>query len=619
MSDDWRQLDRRAVPVAAVFMLGVAVLAGVPSAAGLSEISVAVALGWVLPGMVVVVLAGTVAEWLRLRFTRYRVGPERVELHTGVLIRNRRSLRRERIRTVDVTANPLLRLFGLVSVRIGTGEHAERGTLRLGPVTRATGDELRHALLSRAVRPAADGSLATLDPAWVRYAPLSFVAPLLGAAAVGGVLNVADWFGRAEGLVTWVIDRLGGLGLIGGIAVTAAVALALGVIGALGLWVEMWWGYRLDREPGGTLRVRRGLLTTRSISIEEERVRGVELVEPLGTRLAGAARVDVVATGLKTGTEEHKAQHSTLLPPAPVALARRVAADVLGEPVAPASSAASSPTPTTATPTTASSPTSASTSSTASTAEFASSDKSEISVWEGGLSMGVATVLSAHPVAARGRRLRWALTGVVAGELPLIVLGLLLTGVLLHLAWITALVAVPVAVALALDAYRSLGHALDGDYLVARSGSVRRGTVFLQCRGIIGWTVRQSLFQQRAGLATIRATTAAGSGAYAIRDVAVSAGLDVAGAAVPGLLSPFLERDDFPPEQGDLRSPALSVPDEHALAEQRDLRSPAVSAPTLPSPELSASDQHVPVEQGDAPEQRDLTSRSDLRERDDNE
>lgn len=181
-----------------------------PSAVGLSEISVAVALGWVLPGAVLVVLAGTFAEWLRLRFTRYRVGPERVELHTGALIRNRRSLRRDRIRTVDVTANPLLRVFGLVSVRIGTGEHADKGTLRLGPVTRATGDELRRALLSRAEGqaegqatgqaegPAADGPLAVLDPGWIRYAPPSFVAPMLGAAAVGGMLNVSDWFSRSE-------------------------------------------------------------------------------------------------------------------------------------------------------------------------------------------------------------------------------------------------------------------------------------------------------------------------------------------------------------------------------------------------------------------------------------
>ncbi|WP_328475755.1 PH domain-containing protein [Actinoplanes sp. NBC_00393] len=491
MSSEWRKLDRRAVPVSAVFMTGVAVAAGVPSAIGLSEISVGVALAWVLPGAVFIVAIGVFAEWLRLRFSRYRIGSDRVELHTGVLIRNRRSLQRDRIRTVDVTANPLLRMFGLVSVRIGTGEHAEKGTVRLGPVTHATGDELRRTLLDRTADATAEGTLAELDRGWIRYAPLSFVAPLLGVSAVGAALNVADWFGLSGDLVEWAIDLLGGLGLIGGIAVLFAVAMVVGVLGALGLWVEMWWNYRLDREPGGTLRVRRGLLTTRSISVEEDRVRGIEVVEPLGNRLAGAARVDVVATGMATGAEENKTQHRTLLPPANRPVAERVAAEVLRVPVSPTE----------------------------------------------------AVHLSPHPVAARGRRLRWALATVLVAELPLVVLGLLLTDVLLHIAWITAVVAVPVAVALALDAYRGLGHGLDDDYLVARSGSVRRVTVALQRRGIIGWTVRQSVFQRRAGLAHVLATTAAGSGAYAIRDVDTGTGLDAADAAIPGLLAPFLLRD----------------------------------------------------------------------------
>ena len=49
--------------------------------------------------------------------------------------------------------------------------------------------------------------------------------------------------------------------------------------------------------------------------------------------------------------------------------------------------------------------------------------------------------------------------------------------------------------------------------------------------------------QRRAGLATVLATTAAGAGAYAIRDVGTGTGLDAADAAVPDLLAPFLERE----------------------------------------------------------------------------
>lgn len=147
-----------------------------------------------------------------------------------------------------------------------------------------------------------------------------------------------------------------------------------------------------------------------------------------------------------------------------------------------------------------------------------------------------------HPRAARGRRLRWSLTAALGPVLVLAVLGALLTPVLLWIALGCAVVSVPVAVALAVDAYRGLGHALSGRYLVTRSGTVRRSTAALERAGVIGWTVRQSVFQRRAGLVSITATTAAGGGAYTVYDADAAEGLAFAAEAVPGLLEPFLER-----------------------------------------------------------------------------
>ncbi|WP_179887620.1 PH domain-containing protein, partial [Streptomyces sp. b94] len=143
---------------------------------------------------------------------------------------------------------------------------------------------------------------------------------------------------------------------------------------------------------------------------------------------------------------------------------------------------------------------------------------------------------------ARGRRLRWALAAALGPVLLLALLGALLTPVLLWIALGCAAVAVPVAVVLALDAYRGLGHALSGRYLVTRSGTVRRSTAALERAGVIGWTVKQSVFQRRAGLLSVTATTAAGGGAYTAYDADASEGLTFAAEAVPGLLEPFLER-----------------------------------------------------------------------------
>jgi putative membrane protein len=495
---DWTELDRRTVAVTALVMVGVSITAGLPTGIGIARgTSAGTALLWVLPAAALLVVAGSAVDYVRWRRTRYRLTAGRVELRTGVLVSKHRSLQRDRIRAVDITADPLLRAFGLVAVRIGTGEQtgSGEGSVVLRPVPARVGESLRRELLDRA-HPAApaDGALAVFDPAWIRYAPVSFLAPVLGASAFGGALQVSEWFGLQSGVIAWVGGLFRGVPVVTMIAVLVVAALVVGAVASLGLWVEMWWNYRLEREPG-TLRVRRGLFTTRSISIEEARLRGVELVEPLGVRLSGAARVDAVATGMAAAkSDDDKTDRRTLLPAAPRGIARRVAADVLREPDSPLDTVS----------------------------------------------------LTGHPVAARGRRLRWALGTVVVFEALLVLLGVLLTDVLLHVAWVSAVVLVPLAIVLALDAYRGLGHGLGAGYLVARSGSVRRATVALQRGGIIGWTFRQSVFQRRARLVTVVATTAAAAGAYAVLDAGSDDGLALAATAVPGLLTPFLEPSPEP-------------------------------------------------------------------------
>ena len=93
---------------------------------------------------------------------------------------------------------------------------------------------------------------------------------------------------------------------------------------------------------------------------------------------------------------------------------------------------------------------------------------------------------------------------------------------------------------LALDRYRSLGHALAGSALVTRQGSFERRRDVLACDGIIGWNVRESFFQRRAGLATLTATTAAGRQRYVVPDVPLPLALSLANRALPGLLGVFL-------------------------------------------------------------------------------
>lgn len=450
---------------------------------------------WWGVGVVVLLLGRGLLHWLT---TRYRITEEQVEVRTGLVFRQRLATRRERIRTVESTAKLGHRLFGVTSVRIGTGQHDQknRKTVKLDAVTNAEADRLRRELLRRTTgAPAAARKaeppaevIARLDWGWLRYAPLT-LSGLFAVAAIAGLvwrslneLNIdPDRIGLARDSVRWVETT--GLGTV--IAVVAAVALVIIVFGSMIVYALKFNGYQLTREADDTLHVRRGLLTTSAVTIEEARLRGVEIREPLLLRLGRGARCYAVATGLQNKNESH-----LLMPPGPVADVHRVAARVLR--TTPADSPTGAP-------------------------------------------------LRRHPVRALRRRLSRAVV-------PPAVLVLALW--LAHVwggwpdwPWQVACVLPVLAVPVGLNRYRNLGHTLTSHYLVSRFGSLDRRTVALQRDGIIGWRVRRSFFQRRAGLATLTATIAAGRGAYHVVDVTEADALRLAEDTLPGLLAPFVTED----------------------------------------------------------------------------
>jgi putative membrane protein len=86
-----------------------------------------------------------------------------------------------------------------------------------------------------------------------------------------------------------------------------------------------------------------------------------------------------------------------------------------------------------------------------------------------------------------------------------------------------------------------LGHADDGILLGVRSGSLQRRHVVIEHRAVVGWELRQSLFQRRAGLATLVAGVGAGRGGYPVMDLAEEDAVALAQQLTPQWVTPFLE------------------------------------------------------------------------------
>ena len=98
--------------------------------------------------------------------------------------------------------------------------------------------------------------------------------------------------------------------------VVALLALVAVVVASTVGYALAFWDFRLTRHPGGTLHVSRGLITTRATTIEERRLHGAEVSEPLLLRMVAGARLIAIATGLRVGRGAERGG-SLLVPPAP--------------------------------------------------------------------------------------------------------------------------------------------------------------------------------------------------------------------------------------------------------------------------------------------------------------
>ncbi|MEN3534206.1 PH domain-containing protein [Microbispora sp. ZYX-F-249] len=498
-------------------------LAGVLLAGGFSPAS----FGWAAAG----VAGSVIYAVLRWATFTYRVAGGRLELTRALVGRSVRTIPLERIRGVDVSASPLHRVLGLAVLRLDTGAGGGEQEGVLDALTAERAEALRAVLLARGPLPAASEAAASGPAASVpagagtsqaagraeRGAGAAAQAARSAAVAAAGAVPAAGEGGRAE-VPPRVLARVPRAwlmyGPLSGAYLLTPFALVAGAFGLAWQWRrELGLGERaavralewaLDR-PGlliaaalvlvaampvlgaatyalfnwdFTLRAREGHLVAER-GLFTRRAVSLERRRIRGYELADGLierRAGVVRLWALVTGLGDARSRGQLLPVTPRPFATEVAAEAVGPIRAP---------------------------------------------------------LRRHPPAARRRRLvravaPWLLAAVAA----------LLAG--WDLAAIVASVLAVAGVPLALDRYRSLGHAYDGARLSVRSGSLRRGQVVVERRAVVGWTVRQTLPQRMAGLLTVVAGVGAGSGGYAVVDAGEEQGVAFAAEVTPEWLEPFL-------------------------------------------------------------------------------
>lgn len=486
-----------------------------------------------LPVLVVIAVAAGVVPWFT---TRYRFTDSQLQVRKGLLNTSEKTAPLDRVRSVDLESPPLHRILGLARAKVGTGVDETR--VELDGLATADAAQLREYLLlrgagGRQVREAdpapvphpvegmadpapadrepepagpvgslREQTLAEIDWSWLRFAPFSLSSLIIVATALGVFFQFGDDFGilsqdRVEGTYEWVLAQALIALVVGGLIVLVVGWVLVSTLN----YVLQWWNLRLVREPGGTIRLTRGLLTTTSTTVEEARIRGVQLTEPLLLRAVGGGELISLATGVGSGGT------TKLLPPCPRRVAESVGHSVLG-------TGEQLLDPTGADP--------------------ADSGTGGDDTLDGPLTVSVRQ----HGPAAH-RRLR------VQSLWPTLILTAIAGGLTWWFSWSWWVVGAVLLGAGLLNLgvaelrYRNLGHRVTSEHLVSRSGALQRQRVVLERAGVIGWVVRQSFFQRRRGLADLVATTAAGPEEVTVENIPLPWAVDLAGSVSPQVIGQF--------------------------------------------------------------------------------
>ena len=173
--------------------------------------------------------------------------------------------------------------------------------------------------------------MVAFEPSWLRFAPLTGSGVVIAAAALGIGAQFLEISGFWDSLDPEDYESLSGpsVPLVVLVPVGVLLTLLLMSVLAVGGYLVTNWAFRVTRRPpgpGGDWHLSRGLFTTRETTLDDDRVAGVIVTEPIGVRAARGARLGAIVTGL----DRSDRGSSTLVPPAPRATVERTARAVLG-------------------------------------------------------------------------------------------------------------------------------------------------------------------------------------------------------------------------------------------------------------------------------------------------
>ncbi|WP_444826165.1 PH domain-containing protein [Arthrobacter sp. H41] len=279
--------------------------------------------GWavaIVLGVVALIAAAFLVSWY---FTRYQVTEEHVRVNTGVFFRQNRQARLDRVQAIDVVQPFLARLFGLAELKFEVADAGE-SAVRLAFLKLTDAHRLRATILARAAGVAVDPE----HPDSIQEAPEHEVVAVPAGRVIGGAVLSG----------TTVLLVVGAVVVVGitvlfrtPFVAPSLIPILLGVVGAYWSALNTGYNFRAALSPDG-IRVRYGLLDTRSQTVPPGRVQAVGIVQSPLWRLKGWYKITVNVAGYGAASSSEGQARATLLPVGTREEVLRILALVLPDP-----------------------------------------------------------------------------------------------------------------------------------------------------------------------------------------------------------------------------------------------------------------------------------------------
>jgi putative membrane protein len=270
-------------------------------------------LNWLL--LVAVLFIGLLAyAAVAWRYTGFEVIGRELRVHEGLLMRRVRTVPLERLQAIEVVQPVLARLFGLAELKLDVAG-AQKSEAPLAFLPREEALALRGQLLALSGGDRAEAATPGQETVLHRVNNVDVV--------ISQVLTPSVMFTPLA--VLYIVGQVAFNEDFGFFAIASMITAVFATIGRPVQQMLNFWHFRVARGEDRRLRIRHGLLSTRSQVIPPHRIQSLTVTWPLLWRAKRWMRVTLAVAGQSSSAEDRRrTETDRLLPVADLATARAV-------------------------------------------------------------------------------------------------------------------------------------------------------------------------------------------------------------------------------------------------------------------------------------------------------